>query len=67
MLQRGIVLAVEPMIVEGSYALQQDGNRWTVRTQDGKLAAHWEHTVALTENGAEILTLRGDELHGFSR
>ena len=62
MLKRGMVLAIEPMIVEGSYEITSDANKWTARTKDGKLAAHWEHTVALTENGAEILTLRGNEL-----
>jgi len=62
MLKRGFVLAIEPMVVEGSYELTHDANKWTVRTKDGKLSVHWEHTVALTEKGVEILTLRGDEL-----
>jgi len=62
LLKRGLVLAIEPMIVEGSYALYQSENGWTAYTKDGGLSAHWEHTVALTENGTEILTLRGNEL-----
>jgi len=61
-LHRGLVLAIEPMVVAGSNILSQDDNKWTVRTKDGKLAVHWEHTVALTDKGTEILTLREDEL-----
>jgi methionyl aminopeptidase len=59
-LKRGMLLAIEPMVVEGSYELETDPNGWTARTKDGKLSAHWEHTVALTDKGTEILTLRGD-------
>jgi len=61
MLKKGMVFAIEPMIVENSYKLETDSNGWTVRTKDGGLSAHWEHTVALTEKGMEILTLREDE------
>lgn len=52
----GMVMALEPMITAGRYdvALQDDG--WTITTQDGSLAAHVEHTVAVTEGGVEILT-----------
>jgi len=60
-LPRGLVLAIEPMIMAGSKEWKRDANKWTVRTKDGQLSAHWEHTVALTKNGAEILTLRGDD------
>ena len=60
-LHRGLVLAIEPMITAGSNILSQDDNKWTVRTKDGKLSVHWEHTVALTGKGTEILTLRRDE------
>ena len=49
------------MITEGSYRLVSDKNKWTVRTKDGKLSVHWEHTVALTTKGTEILTLRRGE------
>jgi methionyl aminopeptidase len=60
-LQKGLVLAIEPMITVGNYKLVTDKNGWTVRTVDGSLSTHWEHTVALTENGPEILTLRTGE------
>jgi methionyl aminopeptidase len=60
-LHRGLVLAIEPMIVAGSYDLVRDKNLWTHRTEDGMLSAHWEHTVALTQKGTEILTLRRDD------
>lgn len=62
LLREGMVFAIEPMIVEGNYALNIDRNNWTTRTKDGKLAVHWEHTVALTKKGTEILTLRKDEI-----
>ena len=61
MLKKGMVLAIEPMLVEGNYGLKRDDNKWTNRTLDGTLAVHWEHTVALTDKGPEILTLREDE------
>ena len=64
-LKRGMVFAIEPMIVAGNYKLKTDKNGWTTRTKDGKLAVHWEHTVALTEKGIEILTLREDEIYGI--
>jgi methionyl aminopeptidase len=52
----GICLAIEPMLTLGSYevAIKPDG--WTVVTRDGSLAAHFEHTIAVTEHGPEILT-----------
>jgi methionyl aminopeptidase len=52
----GICLAIEPMLTLGSYevAIKPDG--WTVVTRDGSLAAHFEHTIAVTEDGPEILT-----------
>ena len=66
-IRRGMVIAIEPMIVEGSSDLSTDSNTWTNRTKDGGLAVHWEHTVAMTESGAEILSLREDEDYdGFS-
>jgi len=52
----GMTLAIEPMINEGSYKIKCDPDGWTIRTSDGKLSAHFEHTVAITENGCEILT-----------
>ncbi|HTX58185.1 MAG TPA: type I methionyl aminopeptidase [Verrucomicrobiae bacterium] len=57
-LRAGLVLAVEPMITQGGREVRilQDG--WTVVTADGKLAAHFEHTIAVTDDGPKILTLR---------
>jgi len=53
----GMTLAIEPMIAAGSADVRVLEDDWTVVTVDGSLAAHFEHTVALTENGVEILTL----------
>jgi methionyl aminopeptidase len=57
-LRPGLVLAVEPMITQGGRRIRILGDNWTVVTADGKLAAHFEHTIAVTENGPKILTLR---------
>ncbi len=53
----GATLAIEPMLLAGGYDTQVLSNRWTVVTKDRSLAAHFEHTVAVTEQGADILTL----------
>jgi methionyl aminopeptidase len=55
-LQPGICLAIEPMFTLGSGDVHVEADGWTVSTTDGALAAHFEHTIAVTENGAEILT-----------
>jgi len=55
-LKPGMTLAIEPMINEGVWETRTLGDKWTVVTKDGKLSAHFEHTVAVTENGPEILT-----------
>ena len=52
----GEVFAVEPMVCAGNARVTVDADGWTVRTRDGSLAAHWEHTVAVTDDGPEILT-----------
>ena len=52
----GMVIAIEPMITEGSRAIKQLPDGWTVKTKDGKLAAHFEHTIAITSKGPQILT-----------
>ena len=52
----GLVLAIEPMIVLGPPRVHELADQWTVSTVDGSVAAHYEHTVAITENGVEILT-----------
>ncbi len=57
-LRTGLVIAIEPMITQGSREIEVEPDGWTVVTRDGKLAAHFEHTVALTEQGPKILTLR---------
>ena len=53
----GMVIAIEPMINEGTAAIRQLPDGWTVKTRDGKLSAHFEHTVAITADGPKILTL----------
>lgn len=55
-LQQGIVLAIEPMVNIGSWEVKVLDDQWTVVTADGSLSAHFEHTVALGNNGPEILT-----------
>ncbi|ARI75377.1 type I methionyl aminopeptidase [Halobacillus mangrovi] len=55
-LKPGMVLAVEPMVNAGSRYVKTLADRWTVVTKDGKMCAHFEHTVAITEEGYEILT-----------
>lgn len=55
-LTEGMVLAIEPMCNLGSKKVRTEGDGWTVVTVDGKAAAHYEHTVAVTANGADVLT-----------
>ena len=55
-LKPGLVLAIEPMVNEGTHEVETLSNGWTVVTRDRKLSAHFEHTVAVTEDGYEILT-----------
>ena len=57
-LRTGLVLAGEPMITEGTWQVETLEDGWTVVTADGKLAAHFEHTIAITDDGPKILTLR---------
>jgi len=56
-LKVGMTLAIEPMITMGGYATHTLKDKWTVVTQDASLAAHFEHTVAVTVNGPRILTM----------
>ncbi|MBW4442190.1 MAG: type I methionyl aminopeptidase [Plectolyngbya sp. WJT66-NPBG17] len=56
-LRSGMVFTIEPMLNEGTYDLKFLSDRWTVITKDKKLSAQFEHTVAVTEEGVEILTL----------
>lgn len=55
-LREGMTLAIEPMVNEGTYDIKILDDGWTAVTADGKLSAHYEHTVAITENDARILT-----------
>ena len=61
-LEKGMVFTIEPMVNEGGGKIMHLEDEWTVVTKDGKLSAQWEHTLAVTENGVEILTLREEEL-----
>lgn len=54
--QRDMSLAIEPMACLGKAAIKTDRDGWTIRTVDGSLAAHFEHTVLVTDDGCEILT-----------
>jgi methionyl aminopeptidase len=56
-LESGMTFALEPMVNEGVYEVKVDDDGWTVRTVDGKLSAHFEHTVAVTDNGPMLLTV----------
>jgi len=61
LLKRGLCLAIEPMVTQGAHEVKTLKDGWTVVTVDGKLAAHFEHTVALTDEGPRILTLREND------
>lgn len=56
MLHAGMTIAIEPMANLGTEQVVMDPDGWTIRTRDGQPSAHFEHTVLITENGAEILT-----------
>jgi len=55
-LKSGMALCIEPMFNAGARETKVDGDGWTVRTKDGSLSAHWEHTVAITPDGPMIFT-----------
>lgn len=55
-LKSGMTIAIEPMATVGDYHIKMDRDGWTIRTADGSLAAHFEHTVLITDGGYEILT-----------
>jgi methionyl aminopeptidase len=64
-LRAGMVLAIEPMVTMGSYDVKVLDDGWTAVTRDGSLAAHFEHTIAITEAGPEVLTSRtGQSVRG---
>ncbi len=56
-LEKGMVLALEPMVNEGTYEVRVLPDGWTVVTADGKRSAHFEHTIAITDGEAEILSI----------
>jgi methionyl aminopeptidase len=56
-LRPGLVIAIEPMVNAGTYEVKTLDDEWTVVTGDGKLSAHFEHTVAITHDGPQILTM----------
>jgi methionyl aminopeptidase len=58
-LRPGLVIAVEPMVNIGGWETRVLADDWTVVTADGSLSAHFEHTIAVTDNGHEVLTARG--------
>ena len=60
-LKEGMIFTIEPMINQGQRAIKVLGDKWTVVTKDRKLSAQWEHTLCVTANGVEILTLRDEE------
>ena len=65
-IKRGLVLALEPMIAMGDRKVEILADDWTAVTQDRSLSAHYEHTVALTQNGVEILSLLDEEKEPLS-
>ena len=56
-LKEGMVIAIEPMVNAGDWRTKRDPDNWTVRTLDGSLSAHFEHTLAVRDGAAEVLTL----------
>jgi len=56
-LRKGMVLALEPMVNVGDWRTKRDSDNWTVSTLDGSLSAHFEHTIAITDGEAQVLTL----------
>jgi methionyl aminopeptidase len=55
-LEKGMTIALEPMVNIGDWRTRLGDDRWTVLTADGSLSAHFEHTIAITDDGAEVLT-----------
>jgi len=56
-LREGCTIAIEPMVNEGTFRVKTMEDGWTMKTEDGKLSAHFEHTIAITKDGPDILTL----------
>ncbi|AOV97751.1 type I methionyl aminopeptidase [Edwardsiella hoshinae] len=60
-LQPGMTFTIEPMVNAGDYRIRLMKDGWTVKTKDRSLSAQYEHTIVVTDNGCEILTLRAEE------
>ena len=60
-ISEGMTFTIEPMINAGKRFTKLKGDGWTVETKDGRLSAQWEHTLAVTGNGVEVLTARKEE------
>ncbi|MDQ5885649.1 MAG: methionyl aminopeptidase, partial [Patescibacteria group bacterium] len=56
-LKEGMTIAIEPMATLGTDSVHTAGDDWTIRTNDGSLSAHFEHTILITKDGYEILTI----------
>jgi methionyl aminopeptidase len=56
LLKKGMTFALEPMVNIGDWRTRLEDDNWTVKTSDGSLSAHFEHTIAITDEGSEILT-----------
>src|SRR3546814_6066158 len=61
-LREGMVFTIEPMVNQGSRQVSTANDGWTDMTRDGKLSAQFEHTVAVTRTGVDVLTLRREEM-----
>ncbi|ASW03189.1 type I methionyl aminopeptidase [Paraburkholderia aromaticivorans] len=61
LLREGMVFTIEPMINQGRQSVRTEEDGWTVVTRDGQLSAQFEHTVAVTQKGVQVLTLRREE------
>ena len=56
LIEEGMVFCVEPMVCAGGHAVRMGDDNWAIYSQDGSLTAHFEHTIAVTADGARILT-----------
>lgn len=66
-MKRGLVLAIEPMIAAGDWNVEIKDDNWTAITKDRSLSAHYEHTIALTRQGPEILSLMEEENFPYAK
>jgi methionyl aminopeptidase len=60
-LAEGMTFTIEPMVNAGKHSTKLKSDGWTVETRDGRLSSQWEHTLAVTSNGCEVLTARSEE------